>query len=141
MPTLVKGVVIERRLGVSRIKLTSGRRFWARTPKGIGIRDTVFVAWNYTKDQPSQILTKEQVENTPEEVGLEEPGVSRSPLDDVGEVDVEAEVRDTEFLEPVKCGDIEVVEVEGRRSEFEDGDDGVSRFPLYDGGNGSHHNN
>lgn len=115
MPTLIKGVVIERRLGLSRIKLKSGRRFWTKAPKGIGIRDMVYVAWDYTRDRPSKILTSKQVENTPTEVGDEEPKLEdfSNPEDEKIEArssELEVEVR--EFLEPDGCGDIEVEEVE-----------------------------
>ncbi len=117
MPTLIQGVVIKRRLGLSRIKLQSGRRFWAKAPKGIGIRDMVYVAWDFTRDKPSQILTAKQVENTPAEVGLEEPesGVFSNPDDEefgARSSKIDAEVRSSDFLEPVECGAIEVDETE-----------------------------
>lgn len=117
MPTLIQGVVIKRRLGLSRIKLQSGRRFWAKAPKSVGIRDMVYVAWDFTRDRPSQILTVNEVENTPAEVGLEEPesGVFSNPDDEeLGERSskIEAEVRSLEFLEPDECGAVEVEELE-----------------------------
>lgn len=130
MPTLIKGVVIERRLGLSRIKLKSGRRFWTKAPKGISIRDMVYVAWDYTRDKPSEILTLDQVKNTPNSVGLEEPefGAFSNPEDEKIEArSSELEVEAREFLEPDGCGEIEVDEVE------------VSRCPQ-DDGNCSHHN-
>ena len=130
MPTLIKGVVIERRLGLSRIKLKSGRRFWTKAPKGIGIRDLVYVSWDYTRDKPSKIFTLNQVKNAPKSVGLEEPelGAFSNPEDEKIEArSSELEVEAREFLEPDGCGVIEVDEVE------------VSRCPQ-DDGNCSHHN-
>ncbi len=120
MPTLIKGVVIKRRLGMSRIKLHTGRRFWARAPKGVGIRDVVHIAWDYTRDKPSQILTQEQFENTPNEVGLEEPefGAFSNPDDEeLGARSSEIGVEVREFLEPEGCGDIEVDEIEPAEDE------------------------
>ncbi len=122
MPTLIEGVVIERRHGLSRIKLRSGRRFWTKTPKGVGIRDMVYVAWNYMKDAPSQVLTLEEVKNTPTEIGLDEDRSFSNPMDEGIEVEVEVETRSLD-TEPNGCGIIEIDEVE----------DEVSRNPLNGG--------
>lgn len=61
MAALVKGVVVKKRKSGMKITLITGKRFWTHRRDDLDIREFVWVGWDYTKNQASQILSKKQV--------------------------------------------------------------------------------
>jgi hypothetical protein len=89
----LKGVVIDRKHGLVRIELETGRKVWATPPFHVGMKEQVLISWDYTTDNISDFTTKERLdaietEQERAEVALSE--VFQSPLDE----DVEGDVDD-----------------------------------------------
>ena len=74
MATLRKGKVIKVESPLMEVLLISGHRFWTNKHPKIDIYDFVWVAWDYTKSKPAQILTKQEMEK------LVERSTESSPL-------------------------------------------------------------
>ena len=72
MPALIKGVVQKKRKSKMRVALITGKRFWTPIRKDLGIREFVWVGWDYTKNRPSQILSAEQIKLWLKQPELEE---------------------------------------------------------------------
>jgi hypothetical protein len=62
MTTIIKGKVIKKDGTLMEVKLVSGRSFWTENRPETEKFDFVWVFWDYTRDVPTQILTKREME-------------------------------------------------------------------------------
>ncbi len=62
MYTLIKGVVRKKTKRKLQIRLVNGKCFWTHINHCmLGIRDFVWVAWDYTHDRPALVLAKDEL--------------------------------------------------------------------------------
>ena len=78
MYTLIKGVVRKKTKHKLQIELIGGKRFWTTINHGVlGIRDFVWVSWDYTHDRATLVLTKAElhifVQQQSEDVEFSDP--------------------------------------------------------------------
>ena len=127
MARYIKGVVVKQRNGIVRIKLKNSRCFWTKPKTKLGMRQYVWVAWDYTHNRPKQVLTQEQYNALPTEVGLEEPELGAfSTPDDEG--NGASEPLDADVFIPSDDGFVDILDFEDLETE-----PGAFSNPLSDG--------
>jgi len=121
MPALIKGVVLKKRESLMQVNLITGKRFWTYRREDIGIREFVWVGWNYTQGEPTRIMSESEylkfLEEEPESEDFSDP-------DDEGHVNAEVESQtDEEWLENLDAF-TDLPESEGRRFSNPLGEEG-----------------
>jgi len=63
MTTLIKGKITAVKSPLMHVKCISGLEFWTEHLPLLDIYDFVWVAWDYTRGKPAQILTRTEMED------------------------------------------------------------------------------
>ena len=109
MAGLIKGRAVRIERPLMKIELVSGLEFWAESRQEIEIFDFVWVAWDYTRGKPAQILTKQEME----ELTSRSTEASPLPLVEDEGPETKPEIESEEENE-------EHEEMEGELPEYED---------------------
>jgi len=109
MATLIKGKVLRIESPLMLIKRIDGLEFWTEHRPEMEAYDFVWIAWDYTRGKPAQILTRTEMED----LQLRSTESSPPPLgeDEGPETKNEIDSEDTNY---------ERLEVDIERSEYDD---------------------
>lgn len=135
----LKGIILDKWLGLMQIELLStGQKFWVKASPKSRIQRPVLIAWDYIRNEPHDVYTKEDWNIIQGNHKTEFEDFSFPSFGEVGEGDTVDFAADTSHL-PI---DIWWVE-EG--AEIGDGVDGDFSNPSFDGAEAGvaedHHNN
>lgn len=127
MARYIKGIVVKQRNGIVHIKLKNSRCFWTKPITKLRMRQYVWVAWDYTHNRPTQVLTQADFDLLPFEFGLEEPeqGAFSDPDDEGNGV---SEPLEADVFTPSDDGFVDILDFNDLESE-----PGVFSNPLSDG--------
>lgn len=114
MTTIIKGKIKKIERTLMEVKLINGRSFWTDWHPKTELLDFVWVSWDYTRDKPTQILTKREMEK------LTSRSTEFSPLPSVEDEGPETKPE----IEPEEENE-EHEEMEGELPEYE-GDESFS---------------
>lgn len=137
MASFIKGIVMKRRYNLVQIELKNGRRFWHLPDGELGLREFVWVAWDYTHEKPRQVLTLDEFEKVKVENSLEEPGAFSDP-DDEGKDGADDLI--IEAYSPQETGFADVLSYDDEEPRVRSSELGAFSDPWGDG-DSPHHNN